>query len=316
MKNTGIHHISVLSSDVEKAYDFYHNILGLKLIIKTVNQDDSRMYHLFFGDENGRQGTEFTVFEMKRTKPYTFGTNAIERTMFLVPSEEALSYWEKRFDTLEVCHYNIEDYGNRKILRFEDNDGQRLGLVYHSGIDLNDFQPYVHPGVDEKYAILALGEVHLRARYLEPTKRQLENFFDFEEVEKISAFGKEVTIFRHDNVFKHEVHVIEDKDAPDQRLGVGDIHYVAFGVETKDDLENLQLQLDDLNIPSSGIKNRDFMFSSYFRDPTNNVFEVATPITKKRETFPKQNQEFGEIPLFLPDFLADKRAEIEESLKK
>ena len=68
MKNTGIHHVSVLGSDIRKAYNFYHNILGLKLILKTVNQDDSNMYHLFFGDETGREGTEFTVFEMKGGK--------------------------------------------------------------------------------------------------------------------------------------------------------------------------------------------------------------------------------------------------------
>lgn len=86
MKNTGIHHVSVLGSDIRKSYNFYHNILGLKLILKTVNQDDSNMYHLFFGDETGREGTEFTVFEMKGARGNKFGTNAIERTMFLVPS--------------------------------------------------------------------------------------------------------------------------------------------------------------------------------------------------------------------------------------
>lgn len=314
MKNTGIHHISVLSSDVRKAYDFYHNILGMKLIIKTVNQDDSRMYHLFFGDENGRQGTEFTVFEMKRTKPFTFGTNAIERTMFLVASEDSLDYWVERLDKFEVCHYGIEDYGNRKILRFEDNDGQRLGFVYHEGIDLNNFHPYVHHDVEKEHAILGLGEVHLRVRYTEPSVRQLEEFFDFEVVETLSAFGKEVTVLAHDNEFKHEVHIIEDKDAPDQRLGVGGIHHVAFGVQTTEDLERLQILLDEKNIPSSGIKNRDFMFSSYYRDPSNNVFEVATPITKERDSFPKQNEDFDNIPLFLPDFLADNREEIERNL--
>lgn len=105
MNNTGLHHISVLSSNAERAFYFYHHILGLKLILKTVNQDDPNIYHLFFGDETGRGGTEFTVFEMKGAKENRFGTNAIERTMFLVRSEKSLYFWEKRFDDFNVCHY-------------------------------------------------------------------------------------------------------------------------------------------------------------------------------------------------------------------
>lgn len=316
MKNTGIHHISVLSSDIEKAYDFYHNILGLKLIIKTVNQEDYNMYHLFFGDETGRGGTEFTVFEMKRTKPYTFGTNAIERTMFLVPSEQSLIYWKERFDTLGICHYDIEQFGNRKILRFEDEDGQRLGLEYRENINLEKFNPYIHPSIAKEHAILGIASVQLRARYLEPSAKQLTNFFDFKNIETIEAFDKEVTIFEHNNDFKHQVHIIVDKDAPNQKLGTGAIHHVAFGVESKEDLNKLQLLLDEKNIPSSGIKDREFIYSSYYRDPTGNVFEVATPLSKEYQSYPEQNKKFDEIPLFLPDFLLYYKEEIEKNLEK
>lgn len=87
MNITGIHHVSVLSSNVENSFYFYHHILGMKLIMKTVNQDDTTMYHLFFGDEVGQAGTEFTVFEMKNFRKQVFGTDAIERTMFLVKNE-------------------------------------------------------------------------------------------------------------------------------------------------------------------------------------------------------------------------------------
>lgn len=82
MKNTGIHHVSVLVRSAKKAYDFYTNILGLKMFLKTVNQDDPTMYHLFFGDQEAREGTEFTVFEMSHFRDNQFGTNAIERVMF------------------------------------------------------------------------------------------------------------------------------------------------------------------------------------------------------------------------------------------
>ena len=314
MQNTGIHHISVLSSDARKAYAFYHHVLGLKLIIKTVNQDDPYMYHLFFGDETGRQGTEFTVFQMA-TKPNQFGSNAIERTLFLVPSYESLLFWRERLEAHEVCHYDLERFGEATMLRFEDDDAQPLGLVYHEGLDLSKFSPYVHPGIPAEHAILGLGGVQLRVRYAKATARVLTEYFDFQPVATFEAYGHPVTVFRHEaNDFGHEVHVIEDKTSPIQRLGVGGIHHVAFGVEAKSDLEELELELENQNIINSGIKNRDFMWSSYFREPNYNLFEVATPITKERETFPEPGADFEAIPLFLPDFLAHRRDEIEAHL--
>ena len=221
MKNTGIHHISVLSSDARKAYAFYHHVLGLKLIIKTVNQDDPYMYHLFFGDESGRQGTEFTVFQMA-TKPNQFGSNAIERTLFLVPSYESLVYWRDRLEAHDVCHYDLEAFGETTMLRFEDEDAQPLGLVYHEGVDLSKLEPYVLPGIPAEHAILGLGGVQLRVRYAKATARVLENYFDFKPVAQFEAYGHPVTVFRHDdNDFGHEVHVIEDKTSAIQRLGMG-----------------------------------------------------------------------------------------------
>ena len=92
MKNTGIHHVSVLVRSAEKAYDFYTNILGLKMFLT--------MYHLFFGDQEAREGTEFTVFEMSHFRDNQFGTNAIERVMLLVPSVESLYFWQERLEKM------------------------------------------------------------------------------------------------------------------------------------------------------------------------------------------------------------------------
>lgn len=313
MTNTGIHHISVMSSNVEDAFNFYHEILGLKLTMKTVNQEDSRMYHLFFGDENGNEGTEYTVFEMKRTKPYVFGTNALERTMFLVPNEESLYFWKERLDKFDVFNYDVEDYGSKKILRFEDEDGQRLGFEYEENIELSNFTPYVSDDIPKEHAILGISSLHMRVRYLEPTERMLENTFSFKKINKLSAFGKHVVIFQFDNKFKHKIHVIVDKDSPNQHLGVGAIHHIAFGVENIDDLSEIVEDLDMRNIARSELKNRDFMHSLYFRDATRNVIEVATPISDKGIII-DQKEKFENIELFLPEFLEDRREEIENYL--
>ena len=314
MKNTGIHHVSVLGSDIRKAYNFYHNILGLKLILKTVNQDDSNMYHLFFGDDTGREGTEFTVFEMKGTKKNSFGTNAIERTMFLVPSEEALYFWEKRLSDFGVLHYGIEEYNNQKILRFEDEDGQKLGFVYRKE-KIGKMNPYIHEGIPEEYSVLGIGDVYLRLRYTEPTQKILENYYGFKKYGETEFYNRKITLLKSENSpFKHEIHIIEDKDSPVEINGVGGIHHVAFGVESVDDLEELQQLINEKNYLNSGIKDREFMVSSYFREANYLLFETATPLNRNSKELPEQKKDFDEIPLFLPEFLERKRERIEKNI--
>ncbi len=315
MGNTGIHHISVMSSDIHEAFRFYHQVLGLKLTMKTVNQEDSRMYHLFFGDQKGRVGTEFTVFEMKKLAPYRFGTNALERTYFLVPSEESLDFWEKRLEEEEVLHYGIEIFGNRRILRFEDSDGQRLGFEYREGLDSSLFSPFITEEIPEEHAILGISSMDIRARYLEPTQRMLEKMFGFIKQEEIIAFGKKVVLFRFDNLFQHEIHVIVDNDERDQRIGVGSIHHIAFGIESLSDMDFITEMLDNRNVERSIVKNRDFMHSVYFKDATKNVIEVATPLQDKGIDI-DQNKALDDIELFLPDFLESHRGRIENELKE
>lgn len=315
MKTTGIHHVSVLATSAEKAYYFYHQVLGMKHSLKTVNQDDPLMWHLFFGDDLGREGTEFTVFQMNHSPENHFGTNAIERTYFLVPSEDSLQFWIERFDQYNVCHYGIEQYGNRTILRFEDEDGQRLGLVYHDNVNQEEMRPFSHPEIPREHAIVGIGEVHLRVRYHKATERQLVNFFGFEKIATIEAMDRKVIQYRHkNNPFQHEIHLIEDQTSPIQRLGTGGIHHLAFGVGSIADLQQLELELEEYGIFHSGIKNRDFMHSSYYREPNYNLFEIATPLSTKKEKTPEQFANFSDIPIFLPDFLENRRTEIERHL--
>ncbi len=312
MKNTGLHHVSVLSSDVKKAYGFYHSILGLKLILKTVSQDDPNMYHLFFGDETGRGGTEFTIFEMKNYKYKKFGTNSIERTMFLVPTEESIYYWENRLNKYNVLNYGIEIYNDKKILRFEDEDGQNLGFVYKDNINLDKMNPYVADDIPKEHSILGIGDIYLRVRYTEPTQKIIEEFFGFVKYNEIIKNNLKISLFKfYDNDFKHEIHIIEDKNSSLEDLGIGGVHHISFGVETIEDLEYLQQKLEEKNFVNSNIVDREFIISSYFREANNILFEVATPLSKDKKEFPLQNQNFDEITLYLPKFLEKNRKEIE-----
>lgn len=105
-----IHHISIVNRFIRPTFDFYHNILGLKLLMKTINQDDHTMYHLFFSDNHHRVGTELTFFEVQEGNNQFFGTNTIERTILKVPSEASLHFWEiyfeyKAFAIMESNHF-------------------------------------------------------------------------------------------------------------------------------------------------------------------------------------------------------------------
>ena len=100
----GIHHITAITSSAPKIYDFFTYILGMRLVKKTVNQDDINTYHLFFADDQGNAGTDMTFFDYKGISKALHGTNEISRSGFRVPNDEALNYWLKRFEKYQIKH--------------------------------------------------------------------------------------------------------------------------------------------------------------------------------------------------------------------
>ena len=109
-KIPGHHHISMITKNAQLNNHFYQNVLGLRRVKKTVNQDDPSMYHLFYGDLTGSAGTELSFFEMPLAGRTHRGTNAITQIGLLVPSLESLKYWKKRFEQFEVKHSEITTY--------------------------------------------------------------------------------------------------------------------------------------------------------------------------------------------------------------
>ncbi|HET7656670.1 MAG TPA: VOC family protein, partial [Bacillales bacterium] len=129
MELKGIHHVSAMTADASKNVAFYTKILGMRLVKKTVNQDDPSVYHLFYGDEKGNPGTELTFFEIPMAARNHNGTNSISAISLRVANDKTLSFWKKRFEDYEVEHEEIKDRAGRKTLGFQDSEGQRLILV-------------------------------------------------------------------------------------------------------------------------------------------------------------------------------------------
>lgn len=313
MNNTGIHHISTLVGNIHQAYHFYHHILGLKLTLKTVNQDDSSMYHLFFGDEDGRFGTEFTIFDMPNFQMERKGTNRLERTIFLVKDKAALEFWAQRLTDFEVEHSGVEVMGDRHILNFQDEDGQDLALTYHDTI--GPMYPMETAEIPESVAILGIAGIQMRVREEKALLDMLTERFGFEEESRFDYQGQQVISLKFDNDFQHRVQVIVDQVSKISVIGVGAIHHVAFGVLDTLDLDDMVHTLDLLNRPHSGIINRDFMHSLYFRAPNYLMFEVATMEGQHEAKKAEQHDKLDDVELFLPSFFEEDRAEIEEVLR-
>src|SRR5262245_48498407 len=133
MQLHGVHHVTAVTGQVKVNLDFYTKVLGLRLVKKTVNQDDVSAYHLFYADKRGTPGTDMTFFDWPQTGPNRRGTDSIANTMFRVNGRSALEYWLKRFDAHNITHGEITTAAGRSILRFEDPESQRLTLVDDGG---------------------------------------------------------------------------------------------------------------------------------------------------------------------------------------
>lgn len=313
-----IHHISIINRYIEPTFNFYHNILGLKLLLKTVNQDDHKMYHLFFSDDRQRVGTELTFFEISEGVEQTFGTNAIERMVLKVPTAESLDFWQAYLEKNDVCQYGIEMFNGRPILRFEAPDQTQMALTPLRAFEqAADYFPYVQAAVPIEHAILGIDAIQLRVQYAAATEKELLKL-DWQENGQTSFFtsDNQVTILTNqDERFYQEVHIIQDRLNSIAEPGIGGVHHVAFGVHSTERLVQVDQELDQRNFTNSGIKNREFFQSLYYREPNQLLFEVATEDGHlSPEAYENQSNDFQEITLYLPNYLSDQRERIEQLL--
>jgi glyoxalase family protein len=316
MNVKGIHHLSAMTGSAPENFKFYTEVLGMRLIKKTVNQDDTSAYHLFYGDERGNPGTELTFFDFPGIGPTRRGASSISNTSLRVASDAALQYWQARFNEHGVKHSEITEYANRNVLFFEDPEGQQLALVsdeLNSGVAGGI--PWDQSPVPTEYGITGLGPVKLTVRKPESTLAALR-ILGFTEKSRIPALieGQADIIVMQvgEGGSGAEVHVEPRSDLSVAAIGKGGVHHVAFRIEDK---EELLVWIDVLNkagLPNSGFVERYYFRSLYFREPNGILFELATdgPGFATDEPF----ETLGES-LALPPFLEHQRASIEANLR-
>src|SRR4029079_18683116 len=166
MQLTGIHHLTAVSADAPGNVAFYTRTLGMRLVKKTVNQDDVTAYHFFYADGLARPGTDLTFFDF-RTRPERHGNNSISRTGLRVAGAETLAWWTKRFAAAGVKHGPVVTRDGRLTLDFEDPEGQRLSLIDDGGA--GEAHPWARSPVPAAHQIRGLGPIRLSVPSLKPT---------------------------------------------------------------------------------------------------------------------------------------------------
>lgn len=306
----GIHHVTAITSSAEKNYEFFTYVLGMRLVKKTVNQDDIQTYHLFFADDTGSAGTDMTFFDFPGISKGIHGTNEIAKTSFRVPSDAAIEYWMKRFDRLEVKHTGIKEQFGKKTLSFVDFDDQQYQLISdenNEGVAAGT--PWQKGPIPLEYAITGLGPIFIRIAEFDYFKEMLEKVLLFKEIAQEGAF----------HLFEvgeggNGAQVVVEKNVilPQARQGFGTVHHAAFRVEDRSVLEEWIKRMQSFGFQTSGFVDRFFFGSLYARVAPQILFEFATDGPGFMDDEPYET--LGE-KLSLPPFLETKREEIEKLVR-
>ena len=306
----GIHHVTAITSSAEKNYEFFTHVLGMRLVKKTVNQDDIQTYHLFFADDKGSAGTDMTFFDFPGVPKGVHGTNEISKTSFRVPTDAALAYWVNRFDRLEVEHTGIKEQFGKKTLSFVDFDDQHYQLIsdeLDNGIESGT--PWQNGPVPLEYAITGLGPVFIRISNFSFFKEVLEKVLLFKEIAQEGEFY----LFEVNEGGNGASVIVEHNTVlPEAQQGFGTVHHAAFRVEDRAVLEEWIERIGSVGLPTSGYVNRHFFESLYARVAPQILFEFATDGPGFMGDEPYET--LGE-KLSLPPFLEPKRAEIEKLVR-
>jgi glyoxalase family protein len=309
---TGIHHLTAITATAAENKRFYTETLGLRLVKKTVNQDDTSAYHLFYADGRASPGTDVTFFDWPAARERR-GTNAITRTGLRVGSAESLGWWRDRLKVAGLTHGDVAEVDGRASLEFEDPEGQRFRLVDDGRV--GEAHPWAHSPVPVAHQIRGLGPITISVRNLAPTRELLTKVVNMrEERTYASPDGEgEVHVFAMgDGGPAAELHVAVQPGLPIARQGAGGVHHVAFRTPDLEGMHAWSGRLAEFGVQSSGEVERYYFRSLYFREPGGNLFEIATDGPGFAVDEPMDT--LGER-LTLPPFLEGKRAEIEAGLK-
>nr|WP_199399088.1 VOC family protein [Halodesulfurarchaeum formicicum] len=296
----GIHHVTAIGADPGRNRQFYTETLGLRLVKRSVNQDDPTVYHLFYGDREGNPGTSMTVFPYPGATPGESGSGQATTVQFTIP-DAAVEFWLDRLDEAGIDRDEpIERFGDT-VIPLRDPDGLALELV---ATDAPAGSPPAGP-VPEAHAIRGFFGVTLTVAADEGFTGLLEAM-GYQETDRTAAR----TRYESSGELGAVLDVQVDPEAPRGRQGAGTVHHVAFRVGESTQAEWRAL-LQDRGLRPTEVIDRKWFESVYARTPAGILFEFAT--AEPGYTVDEALEDLG-TKLVLPDWLEERRAEIEAEL--
>lgn len=300
-----IHHVTAVTAQIGQNLEFYTHTLGLRLVKKSVNQDDVSAYHLFYADAVGSPGTDMTFFDWPNIGANTPGAGTVSLTSFRVPGE-ALEWWEARLEGAGAFPETERDELGRTRLQFTDPEGQRLELVDDTDFAGGSAHPWSAKVAGER-AVRGIMGVDIISARPAGTSRVLTEILGYKYVN-----GSDGTFEAGDDKHYACIRVHEPEGRRIGRVGAGGVHHVAFRVSDDEELRALQSKIESVGLSTSGFVDRFYFHSVYFREPGGVLFELATDGPGFSSDEPVE--ELG-LHLALPPFLESNRKEIEAGLK-
>ena len=295
MKLNGIHHITAITGDAQRNVDFYAGVMGLRLVKKSVNQDDPTVYHLFYGDEHAKPGLDLTFFEYPGAAPGRAGEGMIHRIVWRVGSPAALDFWSER-----LAPNGVDSTREGETLVFSDPEGLEHQLLV---VDVPD-EPLLaeHPDVPAEHALQGFHAARAYASDPERSRELLEQGLGFEQ----SGDAFEARGDKRGGLYLY--------DAPPAERGIqgaGTVHHIAWN-SADEDHERWQRQVAEHGAHPTQVIDRHYFKSIYFREPSGVLFELATP--SPGFTIDEPLETLGE-KLSIPPRLEELRPQIEATVK-
>jgi len=302
----GLHHITAIANNAKRNLDFYTQVLGLRLVKKTVNFDDPGTYHFYFGNETGTPGTILTFFPWEGIGPGTNGTGLATHIGYSVP-KGSLGFWKERLQQFNVNVEESEIFGE-KLISFKDPDGLQLQFIESSTPD--DRKIWTTDDITDENGLKGFHNVTLTLKKADPTVKVLTDILGYNLQQQEGDRSRFVT----DAIdTANLIDIIENDKLPAGRNAAGTNHHIAFRVANDDILMEYhdKVMASGLNITPK--INRDYFFSLYFREPGGVLFEIATD--NPGFTVDEPLNELG-THLKLPTQYESMRAQVEQSLPK
>ena len=315
MQLSGLHHVTAITAKAAQNVAFYTQVLGLRLVKKTVNQDDTSAYHLFYADALGSPGTDVTFFDWPHVVQNRNGAGSIAEIALRVPGRTALDWWAGRLEEQGIPHSGVANEDGQELLRFTDPEGQALSLVSDNGAAGGGI-PWQESPVPEENFIRGLHGVKLMVQILDPLAEVLTKVLGFRKVREYHLNGApehKIVIYESGKGGPGtEVHVEAGPHLPPSRQGRGGVHHVAFRTPDDEEQEGWRKRIAESGLGVTPIIDRFYFKSIYFRVPGGILFEIATD--GPGFAADEDENHLGER-LALPPFLEPQRDRIEAQLK-